>query len=387
MKSKNKITAYVLSLSMIAAFSNSISVYADETPTSGTFNEIFSWDFSGDTLTFSVDENYTTKEYVTLSTGGKNEDYELKPWREYLPQVKHIVFDERICGFHTNVWVEFTKSFTDESINFETVTFGEEMDLEEDWYFGYATAIAPKYSYTDYSAFVEGYSFEPNGIAKNPYYKTKDEENKVEYIEDLSLLRMSGSVNYDSCNALQYVVGRYRTVLLQDGVTIEKMEDTEEIYTLRNYFSSGILALPLSRSDLSAPILLCYPSIGADNIEKIRGLVIPRKKENVKVAVLGEANPELKGDVNLDGIVDISDATATLEYYAKRTAGLEASFKNDKELNKFSYYLADTDTESINGADSEDAQIDISDATNILTYYAQSLAGLSPDWETIVSGG
>lgn len=76
MKAKSRITAYVFSLSMIAAFSNSISVYADEVPISGTFNEIFSWDFSGDTLTFL---DNTSELYVTLNTGGRADDYELKP--------------------------------------------------------------------------------------------------------------------------------------------------------------------------------------------------------------------------------------------------------------------------------------------------------------------
>lgn len=231
-------------------------------------------------------------------------------------------------------------------------------------FFGDAIVIVPKYSYTDYLAFKEGVPFEPNGIAKNPYFSISDEENKIEYIEDLSVLRMS-------------------------GVTVKKQEGKEYIGFLKHCFTYGVLDLPFYRSNLSYPIVLCYPSLGADNVENLRSLVntsIVKPDENVKVAVLGELNPELKGDVNLDGVVDISDVTATLEYLARRTAGLEASFKYDEELNKFSYYLADTDTESTNGADSKHARIDISDATNILTYYAQSLAVLEPDWETIVSG-
>lgn len=381
MKSKNKIAAYLVAISMMAASLPSISSFAEEAPTSGTFNEIFSWEFSGDTLTFSVDENYTSNEYVKLSTGGKNEDYELKPWREYLPQVKHIVLDEKIYDIGSTIWSEFSKCYTDESINFETVTVGEGFDVEYGWHFGDAVVIAPKYSYTDYSAFQIGVPFESNGIAKEPYYKIVDEENKVEYVEDLSLLRMSGAVNDASSRALYKVQGRYRSVLLQDGAYLEKESETDLI----TYFKLGLLALPNDRSDLRKPIVLCYPSIGEENIKDMRSLNYSKPKVRVKVAVLGEANPELKGDANLDGVVDMSDATAALEYYAKKTANLDASLKNDEELNKFAYYLADTDTESTAGEDNENGQIDLSDATNILMYYAQSLAGLDPNWNNIVS--
>ncbi len=380
MKLKSKAAAYLLAISMMAASLPSISSFAEEAPTSGTFNEIFSWELSGDTLTFKVDENYTD-EHITLDTGGRATDYELKPWRDYLPQVKHIVLDEKIYDIDSTIWSEFSRCYTDESINFETVTVGEGFDVEYSWHFGDAVVIAPKYSYTDYSAFQIGVSFESNGIAKEPYYEIVDEENKVEYVEDLSLLRMSGAVNDASSRALYKVQGRYRSVLLQDGAYLEKESETDLI----TYFKLGLLALPNDRSDLRKPIVLCYPSIGEENIKDMRSLNYSKPKVSVKLAVLGEANPELKGDANLDGIVDMSDATAALEYYAKRTAGLDASFKDDEELNKFSYYLADTDTESINGADSEDAKVDISDATNILTYYAQSIAGLEPDWNNIVS--
>jgi hypothetical protein len=372
MKAKNKITAYVLSLSMIAAFSNSISVYAEETPTSGTFNEKFSWEFSGDTLTFSVDENYTSNEYVTLSTGGKSDDYEARPWRAYLSQVKHIVFDKRIESLANNIWTDFYQCYTDESINFETVTFGEAVNVVYDWYFDKAVLIAPKYSYTDYTAFLEGVSFEPNGISENPYIIINDEGGKFEYIEDLSLLKIDGELSSSNYADIHDLQGRYKFVLLSESATDGIEVDVSSLR--RNALTS--ISSPLAIKNV---ITLCYSSFGDGNIENLR----TNKKS---VVCLGEANPELKGDVTLDGVVDISDSTAALGYYAKRTAGLEASFKDDEELNKFSYYLADTDTESINGADSENAQIDISDATNILTYYAQSLAGLEPDWETIVSG-
>jgi hypothetical protein len=103
------------------------------------------------------------------------------------------------------------------------------------------------------------------------------------------------------------------------------------------------------------------------------------------VVVLGEDSPERKGDANLDGAVGLDDASEVLSYYAQTAAGLDASFTQDEDLNLFAYYLADVDTESTAGVDTDTAQVDLEDASHILSYYAQTAAGLSPDWETILS--
>lgn len=107
-------------------------------------------------------------------------------------------------------------------------------------------------------------------------------------------------------------------------------------------------------------------------------------KEDINVVVMGETNSAFKDDVNLDDIVDISDATAVLESYAKYGAGLETAFFEDEELNRFAFYLADVDTESTAGANSQEGQIEIRDATCILTYYARCGAGLNPTWKDIL---
>ncbi len=73
----------------------------------------------------------------------------------------------------------------------------------------------------------------------------------------------------------------------------------------------------------------------------------------------------VKGDVNLDGLVDISDATLALTHYAQTAASLDSSL-SDVQIS-----AADVD---------EDGVITLSDATAILTYYAQYAAGLSPSW-------
>ena len=77
------------------------------------------------------------------------------------------------------------------------------------------------------------------------------------------------------------------------------------------------------------------------------------------------------GDVDMDGDVDVSDATETLTIYAKTAASLSVDQYTEEQLR-----IADVD---------EDGDIDISDATAILTYYARHAAGLNPTWDAIIS--
>ncbi len=92
----------------------------------------------------------------------------------------------------------------------------------------------------------------------------------------------------------------------------------------------------------------------------------------------------VKGDTNLNGVVDIPDATMVLSYYSNTAASLPASLNADAELEVLAYFLADVNTESTAGADTDLAKMEISDATNILMYYAQSAASLDPSWDVIL---
>lgn len=73
------------------------------------------------------------------------------------------------------------------------------------------------------------------------------------------------------------------------------------------------------------------------------------------------------GDINIDGTVNISDATNVLNIYACMAAGMEIAFEN-------------ADAADING----DGKVDTSDAACILTYYAYKSAGLPCTWEDII---
>lgn len=76
-----------------------------------------------------------------------------------------------------------------------------------------------------------------------------------------------------------------------------------------------------------------------------------------------------KGDITIDGSIDLSDATLVLEIYAKNAAGISVDIS---EVQK--------DAGDING----NGILDINDATLILMYYAYNAAGLEVNWESII---
>lgn len=66
------------------------------------------------------------------------------------------------------------------------------------------------------------------------------------------------------------------------------------------------------------------------------------------------------GDVDGNGIIEVTDAVLVLTYYAKSAAGIPVTID---------FRLADVN---------EDGTIDVADAVGILTYYAKQAAGLTP---------
>lgn len=115
--------------------------------------------------------------------------------------------------------------------------------------------------------------------------------------------------------------------------------------------------------ELSATVT--YTPEDTANYETVTGIEV--------ILTVGEP---LKGDVNLDGRVDIADASLALTYYANTGAGLDYTFSDDDTQNQLMISLADVD---------EDGVVSITDATYILTYYAYTGAGLPADWESIIA--
>ena len=93
----------------------------------------------------------------------------------------------------------------------------------------------------------------------------------------------------------------------------------------------------------------------------------------------------VKGDADLNGIVDVQDAVAILTYYAKTAAAQEnVAFNEDENLNKLAYFLADVDTESKAGMNSGSELMTTQDAANVLTFYAKKAANQEPTWPDVI---
>ena len=93
----------------------------------------------------------------------------------------------------------------------------------------------------------------------------------------------------------------------------------------------------------------------------------------------------VKGDADLDGLENVPDAVKILTYYAKVAAGQSGIvFNDDPMLNKLAYFLADIDTESKAGENTNGKVIDVQDAVNVLTYYAKKAANQDPQWPDVV---
>ena len=98
----------------------------------------------------------------------------------------------------------------------------------------------------------------------------------------------------------------------------------------------------------------------------------------------------VKGDADLDGTVGLEDATLALTYYSEHAVSnayyfttSSAAAPENVELETLAYFLADINTESTAGADSADLVIELADATNILTYYAEDAVKNEPKWAAI----
>ena len=93
----------------------------------------------------------------------------------------------------------------------------------------------------------------------------------------------------------------------------------------------------------------------------------------------------VKGDADLNGIVDVQDAVAILTYYAKTAAAQEnVAFNEDENLNKLAYFLADVDTESKAGMNSGSELMTTQDAVNVLTFYAKKAVNQEPTWPDVI---
>ena len=86
--------------------------------------------------------------------------------------------------------------------------------------------------------------------------------------------------------------------------------------------------------------------------------------------------PTIRGDVDGNNTVEVSDAVEILNYYSQKAAGLNPVFSETATENEAIFKLADVD---------KDGEITVQDAVLILTYYAKAASGGQPTWEQLTS--
>ncbi len=96
----------------------------------------------------------------------------------------------------------------------------------------------------------------------------------------------------------------------------------------------------------------------------------------VSIIIDEDGNIVKIGDVNGNQLVDVSDAVEVLKYYAKKAAGLNPVFSETATENEAIFKLADINN---------DNEITVHDAVLILTYYAKAASGGQPTWEQLTS--
>lgn len=96
----------------------------------------------------------------------------------------------------------------------------------------------------------------------------------------------------------------------------------------------------------------------------------------VSIIIDEDGNIVKIGDVNSNHLVDVSDAVEVLKYYAKKAAGLNPVFNETAAENNAIFKLADINN---------DNEITVHDAVLILTYYAKAASGGQPTWEQLTS--
>lgn len=209
--------------------------------------------------------------------------------------------------------------------------------------------------------------------------------NPMDLSSDDTPLANSGSMTALSTNVHGYLEGKPDNTLYPEdsgindiirGLGASSVVDTFNTFADHSYFythinnvdvhpnSKGHLAIAASVIDV-----LGLPETGAGNSSLMRRAYKDSGAEStlagisaaIDDSVVGKILKKGIGDVDADGDVTISDATAALKIYAYDAAALEPPITGIDAL------TADADS---NG------DVDISDATLILKYYAESAAGL-----------
>ena len=146
---------------------------------------------------------------------------------------------------------------------------------------------------------------------------------------------------------------------------------------------------PASVIEFASTPVEIYNAIEGDEKYYIGGVEISyvdAEGNSMNIAEQPTVGVAMKGDVVMDGKLELDDTMKTLIYYATYSAYGSAQFTDEPDslLETLTYFVADTDTESkVKGADG--SRITLPDMHNILVKYASEHAGLDTTWEEILA--
>lgn len=224
--------------------------------------------------------------------------------------------------------------------------------------------------YLDGRTIMEYYS--KNIAMLNPYFSEDTEENAR--IFELADLNADGIINMSDWELfLSHFSPR------KGDVTYSGNVDPADVIALQEYcvaVASGEVTEAPSEAFLQAADMDGDGVITLADAELIQANYTPKQ-----------------GDVNEDGILDAADVKIVLQYYTDKVAGQNPVFSEDAEKNARIFELADMDGDgaikmadvtaitgqftAVRGDVDGNGKVDIEDAINVLTYYAQKAAGLS----------
>ena len=161
-------------------------------------------------------------------------------------------------------------------------------------------------------------------------------------------------------------------VVPENYLVVYKQNDTQFlIFNSHNQTGSQELTTaPITTTTTTETTTTTFPTTTSETTTTVP----TTSEENPDTTTTEPIEMGIYGDVDGNGIVDVSDAVAVLTYYAKRAAGLEPIFGETPEENEAIFALADVDQDGI---------ITVQDAVYILMYYAQKASGMQPTWEEL----
>ena len=163
----------------------------------------------------------------------------------------------------------------------------------------------------------------------------------------------------------------FKSVTLISTDADGKIVSQEDIIDKVNFNGATPKSTYVQADKYYAGTIQAYYNNGTENV------LIPDATPTVYIGV--------KGDADLNGLEDVPDAVTILTYIAKVAAGQEGIVLNDDPmLNKLAFFLADIDTESKEGQNTDGKLLEVSDAVSILTYVAKKAAGQGPTWPEVV---